>query len=93
MKFILFLVISGISNGSNTEFQQTMEKSFSDLEQCVKTSIIMRKVLRAEDNLQMRDSDVYAYCKPDKTTMSQQEFMDASNKIHRLEKYLTTEKW
>ncbi len=93
MKIILFLVISGISNGSNTEFHQQMQKSYSSLEECVKSSIIMRKVLRAEDNLQIRDTDVYAYCKPDKTTMSQQEFIEASNKIRRLEKYLTTEKW
>ncbi len=93
MKVVLFLLLSGISNGSNSEFQQIMEKPFDNLEECVKTSIIMRKVLRAEDNLQMRDTDVYAWCEPDKNTMSQEEFMDASNKIHRLEKYLTTEKW
>lgn len=93
MKVFLFLIISGISNGSNIEFQQTMEKPFDNLEECVKNSIIMRKVLHAEDNLQIRNTDVYAYCEPDKNSMSQQEFIEAENKIHRLEKYLTTEKW
>ena len=49
MKVILFLVISGISNGTDAPIKHQMEKEFSDADECVKTSIILRKVLRAEE--------------------------------------------
>ena len=93
MKVILFLVVSGISNGSDIEFSHQLEKQYSNLEECVQTSIIMRKVLKAEDNLQARQTDVYARCEVNKEGLSEQEFAQANNKIRRLEKFYTTAKW
>ena len=93
MKVILFLVISGISNGSNTEFQHQMEKEYSNIEECVQTSIVMRKVLRAEDNLQARQTDVYAHCEVSKDNINPEEYAAANSKIRRLEKFYTTSKW
>ncbi len=93
MKVILFLVVSGISNGSDIEFSHQMQKQYSNLEECVQTSIIMRKVLKAEDNLQARQTDVYAHCEVNKEGLSEQEYTQANNKIRRLEKFYTTAKW
>ena len=98
MKIILFLVVSGIvngssDNGSDAEFKYQMEKNYTSLEECVKSSIVMRKVLRAEDNLQARQTDVYAHCEVSKEGISEQKFAEAQNKIHRLEKFYTTAKW
>ncbi len=93
MKVILFLVVSGISNGSDTEFRHQMEKEYTSPEECVQTSIVMRKVLRAEDNLQARQTDIYAHCEISKEGISQKEYADASSKIRRLEKFYTTAKW
>lgn len=93
MKVLLFLVVSGISNGSDTEFRHQMEKQYSSIEECVQTSIIMRKVLRAEDNSQARKTDVYAHCEVSKEGISEQEYTQANSKIRRLEKFYTTAKW
>jgi hypothetical protein len=93
MKILLLLFVSGISNGSNTEFQYKMEKPYSTLELCVQASIIMRKVLRAEDNLQARETDVYAKCEVNKDNLTHSEYRQAQQKIRRLEKFYTTEKW
>jgi len=93
MKVILFLVISGISNGSDSEFRHQMEKQYTTVEECVQTSIIMRKVLHAEDNLQARQTDVYAHCEVSKEGISVQEYAQANSKIRRLEKFYTTAKW
>jgi hypothetical protein len=93
MKVILFLVVSGISNGSNSEFSHQMEKEYASPDACVQTSIIMRKVLHAEDNLQARQTDVYAHCEVSQEGLSEQEYADAKNKVRRLEKYYTTSKW
>ena len=93
MKVLLFLVISGISNGSDTEFRHQMEKQYNTIEECVQTSILMRKVLRAEDNLQARQTDVYAHCEVSKEAISEQEYAQANSKIRRLEKFYTTAKW
>lgn len=93
MKVILFLVISGISNGSDETFQYQLEKEYADTQECVQASIIMRKVLRAEDNLQARDTDVYAHCEVSKEGISAAEFSQENNKIRRLEKFYTTAKW
>lgn len=93
MKIILFLVISGISNGSDTEFQHLMEKEYTSIEECVQTSIVMRKVLKAEDNLQARQTDVYAHCEVSKENLSPEAYAEASGKIRRLEKFYTTAKW
>jgi len=93
MKIILFLVISGISNGSDSEFRHQMEKQYTTVEECVQTSIIMRKVLHAEDNLQARQTDVYAHCEVSKEGISTQEYAQANSKIRRLEKFYTTAKW
>ena len=93
MKVILFLVISGISNGSDEAFQYQLQKEYSDTQECVQASIIMRKVLRAEDNLQARDTDVYAQCEVSKEGISSEEFSQENNKIRRLEKFYTTAKW
>ncbi|NOQ78164.1 MAG: hypothetical protein GQ546_02050 [Gammaproteobacteria bacterium] len=93
MKVLLFLVISGISNGSDTEFRHQMEKQYNTVEECVQTSIIMRKVLRAEDNLQARQTDVFAHCEVSKEGISEQEYAQANSKIRRLEKFYTTAKW
>lgn len=93
MKVILFLVVSGVSNGSDTEFRHQMEKEYNTVEDCVQASIIMRKVLRAEDNLQARDTDVYAHCEGSKENISPEEYAEMTGKIRRLEKYYTTEKW
>ncbi len=93
MKIILLLVVSGISNGSDIEFSHQLEKPYNNLEECVQTSIIMRKVLKAEDNLQARQTDVYAHCEVNKEGLSEQEFAQANNKIRRLEKFYTTAKW
>ena len=93
MKVILFLVISGISNGSDSEFRHQMEKEYSSLEECVQTSIIMRKVLRAEDNLQARQTDVYAHCEVSKENISPKDYAESNSKIRRLEKFYTTAKW
>ncbi len=98
MKIILFLVVSGLfngsgDNGSDNEFRVQMEKSYTNIEECVQSSIIMRKVLRAEDNLQARQTDVYAHCEVSKEGISEQAFVQASNKIRRLEKFYTTAKW
>lgn len=93
MKVILFLVISGISNGSDSEFRHQMEKEYTSAEACVQTSILMRKVLRAEDNLQARQTDVYAHCEVSKEDLSPADYADANNKIRRLEKYYTSAKW
>ena len=103
MKIILFLVISGVFNGSggngsgdndsDTEFSYQMEKNYSTIEECVKNSIVMRKVLQAKDNLQAHQTDVYAHCEVSKEGISEQEFAQASSKIRRLEKFYTTAKW
>jgi len=96
MKVILFLVISGISNGSGideAEFRHEMQKEYTDIKECVQISIIMRKVLKAEDNLQVRQSDVYAHCEVSKEGLTAQAHSEASNKIRRLEKFYTTAKW
>ena len=93
MKVILFLVISGISNGSDTEFSYQMEKQYDTLDNCVQSSIIMRKILRTEDNLQARQTDVYAHCEVSKEGISDQEYAEANSKIRRLEKFYTTAKW
>ncbi len=93
MKVILFLLISGISNGSDEPFNHQMEKTYSDLNECVKTSILMRKVLRAEDNLQARQTDIYAYCEVSKEGLTPGEYAEASSKIRRLEKFYTTARW
>ncbi len=93
MKIILFLVVSGISNGSDIEFSHQMEKEFSDLKECVQTSITMRKVLKAEDNLQARQTDVYAHCEISQEGLSSKEYSEANNKLRRLEKFYTTTKW
>ena len=93
MKVILFLVISGISNGSDESFNHQMEKVYSDLKECVQTSILMRRVLRAEDNLQARQTDIYAYCEVSKEGLTPGEYTEASSKIRRLEKFYTTARW
>lgn len=93
MKVLLFLVISGISNGSDNEFRYQLEKHYTTLDECVQNSIIMRKVLRAEDNLQARQTDVYAHCEVSKEGISEQEYAEANSKIRRLEKFYTTAKW
>ena len=93
MKVILFLVISGISNGSDEAFKYQLEKQYSDTQECVQASIIMRKVLKAEDNLQARDTDVYAHCEVSQEGISAAEFSQENNKIRRLEKFYTTAKW
>lgn len=93
MKVILFLVVSGISNGSDSDFRHQMEKEYNSPEECVQTSIMMRKVLRAEDNLQARQTDVYAHCEVSKEGISPMDYAEASSKIRRLEKYYTTAKW
>ena len=93
MKVILFLVVSGISNGSDAEFRHQMEKEYNSAEECVQVSIIMRKVLRAEDNLQARQTDVYAHCEVSKEGLSPEEYAETSSKIRRLEKFYTTAKW
>ncbi len=93
MKVILLLVISGISTGSDREFSHQMEKQYSDLQECVQTSILMRKVLRAEDNLQARQTDVYAHCEVSREGLSNSEYAAANNKIRRLEKFYTSGKW
>ncbi len=93
MKVILFLVVSGISNGSDNEFRHQLEKIYSSLEECVQTSIVMRKVLRAEDNLQARQTDIYAHCEVSKADISPEDYAEAQSKIRRLEKFYTTAKW
>ncbi|GEM_PF-3880814 len=93
MKIILFLVISGISNGSDVPFNYPLEKSYDNLQECVKSSIIMRKVLRAEDNLQARQTDVYAHCEVSQQGINAQQYAQAMSKIRRLEKFYTTAKW
>lgn len=93
MKVILFLVVSGISNGSDIEFSHQMEKPYSNLKECVQTSIVMRKVLKAEDNLQARQTDVYAHCEVSKEGLSELEYTQADNKLRRLEKFYSTAKW
>lgn len=93
MKVILFLVVSGISNGSDSDFSYQFEKSYNNVKECVQSSIIMRKVLRAEDNLQVRQSDVYAHCEISKEGISQEDYAQQSSKIRRLEKLYTTAKW
>ena len=93
MKVILFLVISGISNGTDAPIKHQMEKEFSDADECVKTSIILRKVLRAEDNLQIRQTDVYAHCEVSEEGLTVAEQNSVNNKIRRLEKFYTTAKW
>ncbi len=93
MKVILFLVISGISNGSDNEFRYQMEKSYNNVQDCVQASIIMRKVLRAEDNLQARQTDVYAHCDIAKESVNKEAYAEAKSKIRRLEKFYTTAKW
>jgi len=98
MKIVLFLVVSGLFNGSgdnssDNEFRVQMEKSYTNIEECVQSSIVMRKVLRAEDNLQTRQTDVYAHCEVSKEGISEQTFVQVSNKIRRLEKFYTTAKW
>ena len=93
MKVILFLVISGISNGSEEAFNYQLEKEYADTRECVQASIIMRKVLTAEDNLQARQTDVYAHCEINKESVSTEVYLQESNKIRRLEKFYTTAKW
>ena len=93
MKVILFLVISGISNGSEESFKYQLQKEYTDTKECVQASIIMRKVLKAEDNLQARETDVYAHCEVSKDGLSAEEYSQESNKIRRLEKFFTTAKW
>ncbi|MCW8929806.1 MAG: hypothetical protein OQL19_06175 [Gammaproteobacteria bacterium] len=93
MKVILFLVVSGITNGSDLEFRHQMEKVYDNPEECVQASIIMRKVLKAEDNLQARQTDVYAHCEASKENTNSQEIAEINTKIRRLEKYYTTAKW
>ena len=93
MKVILFLIISGISNGSEEAFNYQLQKEYSNSKECVQASIIMRKVLTAEDNLQARETDVYAYCKVNKEGLSPEEYLQENNKIRRLEKFYTTAKW
>lgn len=93
MKILLFLVVSGISNGSDSEFRYQMEKTYDTIKECVQTSIVMRKVLHAEDNLQARQTDVYAHCEVSKKGISSTDYAEAMGKIRRLEKYYTTSKW
>ncbi|MCU7833905.1 MAG: hypothetical protein KZQ83_01535 [gamma proteobacterium symbiont of Taylorina sp.] len=93
MKIILFLVISGISNGTDAEFRHQLQKEYADLQECVQTSITMRKVLKVEDNLQTRQTDIYAHCEVSKEGLSAQEYSAANNKIRRLEKFYTSAKW
>ena len=93
MKVILFLVVSGISNGTDTPIKHQMEKEYSNIDECVKTSIVMRKVLRAEDNLQMRQTDVYAHCEASAEGLTPEEQNATNNKIRRLEKFYTTARW
>lgn len=93
MKIILFLVVSGITNGTDAEFRYQLEKEFAHIEECVQTSIVMRKVLRAEDNLQARQTDVYAHCEANKEGISATEYAEVNSKIRRLEKYYTSAKW
>lgn len=93
MKVMLFLVISGISNGSDAPIQHQLEKEYNNLEECVQTSIVMRKVLKAEDNLQIRQTDVYAHCEISSEGLSPEEVNAANNKIRRLEKFYSTAKW
>jgi len=93
MKIILFLLVSGISNSSDNDFKYQMEKRYESLQECVQNSIIMRKVLRAEDNLQARQTDVYAYCEVSPEGISAQEYAQANSKIRRLEKFYSTAKW
>ena len=93
MKVILFLVVSGITNGSDEAFTHQMEKNYNNIQECVQTSIVMRKVLHAEDNLQARQTDVYAHCEISKEGITEQQYKEADNKIRRLEKFYTTSKW
>ncbi|MCK5697589.1 MAG: hypothetical protein KAI02_05460 [Gammaproteobacteria bacterium] len=93
MKIILFLVVSGISNGSDNTFNYQMEKHYTNIEECVQTSIIMRKILQAEDNLQVRETTIYTHCEVNKDGLSEQEYAQAHNKIRRLEKFYTMTKW
>jgi len=97
MKVVLILLISGIYNGpgpdSGTEFRHQMEKQYSSLEDCVHNSIIMRKILKAEDNLQIRQTDVYAHCEINPEGLAPRDYNAAKNKLRRLEKFYTTAKW
>jgi hypothetical protein len=93
MKVLLFLIVSGISTGSNIPFKHQTTKQYSDLKECVQASITLRKVLHAEDNLQAYQTDVYAYCEVEKKGLSPDEFSAATNKIRRLEKFYSTAKW
>jgi len=93
MKVILFLVVTGISNGSDVEFRHQMEKEYASTEECVQTSIIMRKVLHAEDNLQARQTDVYVHCEVSQEGISAKDYAEANSKIRRLEKFYTSAKW
>ena len=93
MKVILFLAISAIANGTNEPIEHQLEKHYDNLEQCVKTSIVLRKVLKTEDNLQMRQTDVFAHCEVSPEGLSPDEINAANNKIRRLEKFYTTAKW
>lgn len=93
MKVLLFLVVSGISNGTDTDFRHQLEKSYNNLEECVQTSIVMRKVLHAEDTLQARNTNIYAHCDISQEGISASEYNAARKKIRRLEKFYTSSKW
>jgi hypothetical protein len=90
---ILFLVVSGISNGTDAPIQHQLEQHYNTLEDCVQASVTLRKVLQAEDNLQIRQTDVFAHCEASSDGLTPAELNAANNKIRRLEKFYSTAKW
>lgn len=70
-----------------------MEKEYSNLEECVQNSIVMRKILTAEDNLQFRQTDVYAHCEISKEGLTPRAYINSKNKLRRLEKFYSSAKW
>jgi len=93
MKVILFLMINSISVGSDVVHNDEFQRQFNDLEAGVLASDRLKKILTANDNMQLRDTDIHAYCEISKDNLSEQEYRQAQLKLRRLEKLYSTAKW
>ena len=79
--------------GSETVLTDTFQHQYDDLQACVLASDRLKKILTANDNLQLKDTELHAYCEISKDNLSEQEYRQAQHKLRRLEKLYSTAKW
>lgn len=93
MTVILFLIISSVSVGSAKVHTDAFQHHYETLESCVLASDRLKKILLARDNMQLKDTEIKAYCEVSRGSLSEQEYLQAENKLRRLENLYGTSRW